>query len=68
LWGVKEIMVRKETIKGKAYYQCEICKFYYEEKEWADKCEEFCKEHNACSVEITKHSVKPKKEKEDCCK
>jgi len=24
---------------------------------WAEKCEEFCKKHHACSLEITKHAV-----------
>jgi len=48
----------KEVIKnGKKYYECEECKFYYKTKEWAEKCEEFCKKHNACSIEITKYSV-----------
>ena len=63
-------MVKEETINNKTYYQCEICKFYYKEKKWAEKCEEFCKEHKACDVEIAKHAVNPegesKEEKGDC--
>lgn len=47
---------------------CKICKLSYEEKEWAEKCEEFCKKNHACSMEITKHAVKPeKKEKKNKC-
>lgn len=38
-------------------YKCEICGFSYEEKEWADKCKEFCEKHSSCSLEITKHAV-----------
>ena len=49
----------KEVIKNnEKYYQCEICKFYYKEKKWAEKCEDFCKKYKSCSLEITKHSVK----------
>jgi hypothetical protein len=64
-------MVKEETINGKKYYQCEICKFYYLDRSWAKKCENFCKEHSACSVEITKHAVEldseeDKKKECDC--
>lgn len=50
-------MVRKVTIKGKVYYQCEIYKFYYQTKGLAQKGEDFCKEHKSCSLEITKYAV-----------
>ena len=56
-------MVKKEIINGKKYYMCEICKFYYNEKKWAEKCENFCKKYNACSIEITGHAVNIKNEK-----
>ncbi len=32
--------------------------FEHKEKEWAEKCEAFCKEHHQCSIEITAHAVK----------
>lgn len=51
-------MVKEVEKNGKKYYQCEMCKFYYETKELADKCEAFCKKHNSCSLEIIKHAVK----------
>lgn len=64
-------MVKKVEIEGKTYYQCEICKFYYSEKNLAQKCEKFCKKHSACSTEITKYAVEPKKQnsknKKGCC-
>lgn len=50
-------MVKETEKNGKTYYQCEICKFYYESRDLAQKCEDFCKEHNSCSLEITKHAV-----------
>jgi len=41
---------------------------YYKEKKWAEKCEEFCKKYNACSIEITKQALNPKEEKKgECC-
>ncbi len=53
----KDKMV-KQTKKGdKDLYICEECGFYYKEKEWAEKCESWCKEHHGCNLEITKHAV-----------
>lgn len=39
-----------ETIQkeNKELYQCEECGFQYAEKEWAEKCEAWCKEHKSC--------------------
>jgi hypothetical protein len=39
-------------------YICEECGFSYKEKVWAEKCEAWCKEHQSCNLDITKHSVK----------
>ncbi len=50
-------MVREINNK---YYQCEKCKFIYEDKGWAEKCEVWCREHNSCNLEITKHAKKMK--------
>ena len=62
--NVKWNKVVKEIKKfGKTYYQCEICKFYYKDEKWAQKCEEFCKKYKSCSLEITKHAINPKNEK-----
>lgn len=36
-------------------YQCEECGFMYKEKEWAEKCQAWCKEHNSCNLEIIQH-------------
>jgi len=51
-------MVKKIDHKGKKYYQCNICRFYYKTKDFAQKCEYFCKKYKSCSLEITKHAVK----------
>ena len=37
-------------------YKCPECGFEYEEKEWVDKCEAWCKEHKTCNIEIIKHA------------
>lgn len=50
-------MVRKLKRENKVLYMCEECGLVYEERIWAEKCEEFCKKHHACSLEITKHAV-----------
>lgn len=51
-------MVNKINKNNQEYYQCGECKFFYEDKEWAEKCEVWCKEHKSCNLEITKHSIK----------
>lgn len=38
-------------------FQCSTCKLHYTDQDLARQCEEFCTRNNACSVEITKHSI-----------
>jgi|TARA_B100001971_G_C18236496_1_gene567617 hypothetical protein len=51
-------MVKRLIKDGKKYFQCEECLFFYEDKELAEKCEEWCKENHSCNIDITKHAVK----------
>ena len=53
-------MVKEEIKNGKTYFMCEECLMYYKAKELAQKCEDFCRENHACSIEITKHAVELK--------
>jgi hypothetical protein len=53
-------MVRAQS-DGKRSIICEICGFRYEDKFWAEKCQKYCEEHHACSLEITSHAIKEKK-------
>lgn len=53
-------MVRKIEKQGKEYFQCDECKFLYEDKIWAEKCEKWCKEKHSCNLDITKHAIKIK--------
>ena len=51
-------MVKKITNeKNKELYQCEECNLKYENKEWAQKCEAWCKEHHSCNLEIIKQAI-----------
>lgn len=42
---------------NKELHQCEECGFQYADKEWAEKCEAWCKEHQSCNLEITAHAI-----------
>src|SRR3989344_6576986 len=41
-------------------YQCKECGLHYKNKEMAEKCEAWCKEHKNCNVEITKDAEENK--------
>ncbi len=45
---------------NKKLYQCEECSFHYEDREWAKKCEAWCREHKSCNIEITAHAEENK--------
>ena len=42
------------------FYECPECHLKYKEKEWAEKCEAWCKEHQSCNLEIIKHAEQDK--------
>jgi hypothetical protein len=50
-------MVREITQNGKQLYICEVCSLSYEERSWAEKCQDYCTKNSACSLEITKHAI-----------
>lgn len=50
-------MVKETEKNGKKYFVCGECNFAYEGKDLAKKCENWCREHHSCNVEITKHAV-----------
>ena len=41
----------------KKVYICDVCNFAYTKKGLAEKCEDWCKKHKSCSLEITKSSI-----------
>ncbi len=40
------------------FWICEECKLKYKERDWAEKCEDWCKKYKSCNLEITKHAIK----------
>ena len=50
-------MVKELKKENGELYQCEECGFNYDEKEWAEKCEAWCREYKSCNLEITSHAV-----------
>jgi len=57
LAGKKKTMVKETKKDRKTLYICEACGFAYEEKEWAQKCQEWDEQHQTCNLEIIQHSV-----------
>ncbi len=49
-------MVKEIKIKSKKYYKCEECGLIYLYKEIAEKCQNWCKEHHTCNLEIIKYA------------
>lgn len=56
--------LKPDTTSKQDLYTCKLCNFSYEDKAWADKCENFCRDSKSCSLEITKHSIDLKKQNE----
>ncbi len=54
-------MVKEKLIGGRVLFICEECGLAYEDRSWAEKCEDFCSKYHACSIEITRHAVKVSK-------
>ncbi len=50
-------MVKDVRKNNGNYFICEECQFAYKEKTWAVKCEEYCRKHKSCSLEITKNAI-----------
>ncbi|MHA2059303.1 MAG: DUF7128 family protein [Candidatus Ranarchaeia archaeon] len=56
-------MVKAIKRNNHTLYICEECSLAYLDKSWAQKCEEYCKTQNACSLAITKHAYSPQDRK-----
>lgn len=54
-------MVRGAKIKGKNIHLCEQCATFYKDKKMAKKCEDWCKKHKSCNLDIIKHAIKVKR-------
>ncbi len=53
-------MVKLNQKNNKEVHQCEECGLRYIEKEWAEQCGAWCKEHKSCNIEIIAHAVQDK--------
>lgn len=51
------IMVEIIQKENQELYRCGECGFKYVEKEWAEKCEAWCREHHSCNIEIIAQAV-----------
>jgi len=54
-------MVKAAREDNKELYQCVECGFHYADKELAEQCETWCREHKSCNIEITAHAEENKK-------
>ncbi len=45
----------------KELHECPECGLHYRDVEQARKCEEWCREHHSCNLEITKGAVEHEK-------
>lgn len=52
-------MVKKISTEDTMLYECGECGFRYTEKQWAEKCAAWCKEHASCNIEIISHGLPP---------
>ena len=54
------LMVKTIKKEGGDLYQCQECGFHYEDREWAEKCETWCRENHTCNLEITEYAEENK--------
>jgi len=54
---VKTVTLGREG-KGGTYYMCEECGLVYSELRIAERCEEWCRNHKSCNLEITRNAVR----------
>ena len=53
-------MVKEKILKNKKMkcYYCEECEMAYLDKKRAYECEDWCRKHMSCNLEIIKYAVK----------
>jgi len=50
-------MVKELHEDDNILYVCEACGFAYKEKDLAEKCQQWCEQHQSCNLEITQYAV-----------
>lgn len=43
-------------------HRCAECGYHYANKQWAERCEAWCKANNSCNLDITSHAVENRQE------
>ena len=56
-------MVKELKEEDRTIFLCEKCGLGYADRETAEKCEEWCKKTNTCSIEITRKAALALQEK-----
>ena len=51
-------MTEETNLDGIIVYKCMKCGFLYKDEITAQECEQWCKKHESCNVEIIKQAVK----------
>jgi len=51
-------MVQETNFKRKIVYKCMKCGWMYKDEDLAKKCEDWCRRHNSCSLEMAKYAIK----------
>lgn len=57
--------MEEKTKNNKDLHRCKECGLHYKGKELAEKCENWCREHKTCNLEITKQAEEDKKEESE---
>lgn len=50
-------MVEETTLDGSKVWACEVCGLAFESEELATRCEDHCRTHDSCSLEIGRKAV-----------
>ena len=53
-------MVEKANFEGNKVFKCMKCGWFYKSLEIAQKCEDWCKKHNSCNLNLTNQAIKIK--------
>ncbi|MBI4160798.1 MAG: hypothetical protein HY506_02725 [Candidatus Yanofskybacteria bacterium] len=51
------IVMKIADKKERKPFQCPECGLNYKGRGWAEKCENWCREHKSCNIENTRHSL-----------
>ncbi|MDO8537612.1 MAG: hypothetical protein Q7S21_01885 [archaeon] len=54
---LRAIKGNKMAKKTEKFFECNECGMKFKEKTWAQKCENWCKKHHTCHIEIIKHAI-----------